>query len=78
MIDEIRTIVAEILEVPESEVSDDTDFIEDLSADSLMALEILATLEKKYKIKIPEESMSKMTNLKNVVNVVEDTMACKG
>lgn len=77
MIDEIRPIIAAILEVPESQVGEETDFVGELDADSLMALEILATLEKKYRVKIPESSLSKMNNLKNVVQVVEDMLVCK-
>ncbi len=77
MIEEIKKIIIDILEIDPTELKMETDFVGELNADSLMALEILATLEKKYKIKIPEESLAKMTNLKNVIKVVEDIAGSK-
>ena len=46
----IKEIVCDILELEEDEVSTASLFKEDHSADSLRAIEILATLEKEYKI----------------------------
>ena len=76
-IEEIRELVANILEVETDELAMETNFINDLNADSLMALEILATLEKKYKIKISEELLVKMTDLHNVIHVIEDITGSK-
>ncbi len=66
---EIRSIVAEILEIDESRISSTARFVEELGMDSMMALEILASLEKKYKIKIPEEYLTKVTSLKSMVEI---------
>ncbi len=67
---ELRSIVAEITEVEPEKISMEANFVEDLGMDSMMALEILASVEKKYKLKIPEENLMKMTNLKQVVEMV--------
>lgn len=76
-IQEVKELIANILEVELEEVLMETDFVTDLSADSLMALEILATLEKKYRIKISEDSLAKMTNLGNIINVLENVTGLK-
>ena len=47
---ELRSIVAEITEVEPEKITPDAKFIEDLGMDSMMALEILASIEKKYKL----------------------------
>ncbi|MDR1066373.1 MAG: acyl carrier protein [Clostridiales bacterium] len=73
--EEIKEIVVEIMEVEPDEIKMDTHFINDLGADSLKALEVMATLEKKYKIQIPEELLKRMVNLKSVIEVVEEVMA---
>ena len=52
------------------EIKDDAEFVQDLGMDSMMALEVLASLEKKYKIIIPEEELLKFTTLNNTVGVV--------
>jgi acyl carrier protein len=44
----VRTFVAEILELDESEVLDDADLTEDLASDSLRHLELVTALERRY------------------------------
>lgn len=68
---EIRAIIAEIVEVEPEKITPQASFVEDLGMDSMMALEILASIEKKYKIKIPEENLTKITNLNKVVAIAE-------
>lgn len=66
---EIRSIIAEILEIEESKIGPDTSFVGELGMDSMMALEILASVEKKYKVKIPEEYLTKVTSLNSMVEI---------
>lgn len=68
---EIRAIVAEILEIDENNINPDAKFVEELGMDSMMALEILASVEKKYKIKIPEEYLTKITTLNSIVEITK-------
>ena len=66
---EIRALVAEILEIDEEKITPSARFVEELGMDSMMALEILASVEKKYKIKIPEEYLTKVTSLNSMVEI---------
>lgn len=68
---EIREIIAEILEKEPKEITPDANLVDDLGADSMMALEILAALEKKYKVVVPEESLPKLTSLRKIMELVE-------
>jgi len=68
--EQLREIVAEVLELEPEEVTDTGGFIEDYEADSLRAIEILARIEKKYKIEIPQSQLPRMRNLKAVYEVV--------
>ena len=68
---EIRAMIAEIAERDEEEIEGDLSFVEDLGFDSMMALEILAKLEKQYKIKIPEEELTKLDTLNQTVALVK-------
>ena len=68
---EIRTIVAEILEIKKENIKPDAKFVEELGMDSMMALEILASVEKKYKIKIPEEYLTKVTSLSSMMDIAK-------
>ncbi|MBI3895876.1 MAG: acyl carrier protein [Acidobacteria bacterium] len=67
----VRQLVAEITEREPQEVSEKADFIEELGIDSLMAIEILVAVDKKYKIEIPEEEFGKIRNVYDAVEVVQ-------
>jgi len=69
---EIKVIIAEIIEKDPSEITPDAKFFEDLGVDSMMALEILAAIEKKYKITIPEEKLMQLTTLNQTVAVARE------
>ena len=68
---EVRSIIAEIADVEEEKIKDDLNLVKGLGFDSMMALEILAKLEKKYKIRIPEEELTKLANLNQTVDLVK-------
>ena len=68
---EIRCLIADIVEISEDKITLDAQFVEDLGMDSMMALEILASLEKKYKIRIPEEQLAKLNNLKSAIKLTK-------
>ena len=74
---EIKNLIAEIIEKDPSEINPDARFAEDLGVDSMMALEILAGIEKKYKITIPEEKLVSLTTLNETVTVAKQYLANK-
>ena len=67
----IREIVAEIVEVEPEEVTLEADFVDVLGMDSMQALEIMAAVEKEYKVQIPEEHLGKISNLKSMLDITE-------
>lgn len=66
---EIRQLISEIIEIEPDHIDPDAHLVEDLGMDSMMALEILAAIEKKYKIRIPEEDLPKITTLNKSVEL---------
>ncbi len=74
---EMRSLVAEILEIDEETIMPEAKFVEDLGMDSMMALEILASMEKKYKIKIQEDNLTKITSLNSLVDVARKIIGAK-
>jgi acyl carrier protein len=69
---EIKKIVADVIEVDEKEFNGETKFVDDLDVDSMMALEILVAIEKKYRIKIPEERLENITNLNDTAAMTRE------
>ncbi len=68
--DQLREIVAEVLELDPGELTDGSDFVEEYGADSLMAIEILARIERDLGVFIPQEDLPEMTDLAGVYAVV--------
>ena len=67
---ELREIAAEVLEVEPHEIDDNDHFQTVYGADSLRAIEILARIEKQFKVDIPQSELAKMANLTGVYDVV--------
>jgi acyl carrier protein len=72
--EKLRAIVCEVAEI--DEVPDGTPF-KDLGIDSMMAIEIIADVERAYKIKIPEAELEQVVDLESVVKLVAGKLATK-
>jgi acyl carrier protein len=68
---EILEIVSTVIEKEIKDIPLDAHLIQEVGADSMMALEILAALEKKYKIVIPEEKLKEMTTVNKIIGLAE-------
>ena len=68
--DEIRNLMGEIIEVDPATIQPDDHLVKNLKADSMMALELLAKLEKKYNIVIEPEDLPKLVTLRSTVELV--------
>lgn len=77
---EITSIVAEVTEMSEEEIWEkrEVDYFNDIGLDSLLALEILAMIEKKYKIQIPEERLADMNSLQSTIDISKEILIAEG
>ena len=74
MLEKIKEMVAEQLNVDAAEITAETSFKEDLGADSLDLFELVMDLEEEYEIEIPSEELEKITT----VGAVMDYLKSKG
>ncbi len=70
--EKLREIIAEVSEV--DEIPDETPFKE-LGIDSMMAIEIVAEVERTYKLSIPEEDLQSLTHFNAVYTLVKSKLA---
>ncbi len=66
----LDAIVSDILEVPAGSIGPDQRFIEELGADSLMFVEVLADIEEELNVVIAPTEMLQMTTLAGIYRVV--------
>jgi acyl carrier protein len=68
---EVKKLIAEVTEREPEEITDTALFADELGVDSLMAMEVMVAVDKKYKINIPEDEFAKIKNVDDTVEVVQ-------
>ncbi|RMG91554.1 MAG: acyl carrier protein [Zetaproteobacteria bacterium] len=63
-------IVADQLNVDESEISPDSSFVDDLGADSLDTVELVMAFEEEFGIEIPDEDAEKIQSVQNAIDYI--------
>lgn len=71
MLEKVKEIVAESLNVEESTLSKTTSFKEDLGADSLDLFEMVMAFEEAFEVEIPSEDLEQITTVGDVVKYIE-------
>lgn len=64
MLEKMREIIAEQLNVDVDKVKAESNFKEDLNADSLDLFELVMSLEDEYSVEIPSEDLGKISYCK--------------
>tara|TARA_B100000579_G_scaffold364208_1_gene323092 strand:- start:131 stop:367 length:237 start_codon:yes stop_codon:yes gene_type:complete len=68
--DKIIKIISEQLGKDETEINMNSNFIEDLDADSLDTVELVMALEEEFEIDIPDDAAEKITTVQSAVDFI--------
>ncbi|HIS07176.1 acyl carrier protein [Lachnoclostridium sp. An196] len=71
MLEKIKEMVAEQLNVDAAEITEATSFKDDLGADSLDLFELVMALEEEYEIEIPSEELENLTTVGSVADYLK-------
>lgn len=71
MFEEIKAQIAEVLGVDEAKITEDSNLIEDLKADSMDIATLLLEVEEKYDIEIDQDDMDSLKTVKSIVSYIE-------
>ncbi len=66
----VKKIVDEQLGVNESEIKNESSFVDDLGADSLDTVELVMALEEEFECEIPDEEAEKITSVQQAIDYV--------
>ncbi|MBN4082216.1 MAG: acyl carrier protein [Proteobacteria bacterium] len=66
----IIKIVADQLNVDESEINSDSSFVDDLGADSLDTVELVMAFEEEFGVEIPDDDAEKIQSVQNAIDYV--------
>ena len=73
--EKVRSIVAEQLSVEADEVKTESNFQNDLGADSLDTVELVMALEEAFDIEIPDEAAEGITTVGDAVKYIQEKQA---
>ncbi|MBC5712889.1 acyl carrier protein [Roseburia sp. BX1005] len=71
MLENLKTIIAEQLNVNEDEIKEESNFKDDLGADSLDLFELVMSLEEEYGIEIPSDDLEKIATVNDVIEYLK-------
>jgi len=74
---EVRSLVAKIVKLPEEKVTFESDLFADLNIDSLVGMEIFAALDKKFGIVVPDHHLQAVRTLDDLAELVADLLEGK-
>ena len=71
LFEKIKKMVSKELNVEESKVTLETNFVDDLGADSLDAIELIMTVENEFDISISDEEAQTIQTVKDIVALID-------
>ena len=72
MLDRMKEIIAEQLNVDEDMITEASGFKEDLGADSLDLFELVMALEDEYSVEIPADDLTNLLTVGDVMNYLNE------
>lgn len=68
--DKVKEIVSQQLDVDVAQVKPESQFIDDLGADSLAIVELVLAFEEQFEIDIPDEDTEKIRTVGDAINYI--------
>ncbi len=72
MLEKMKEIIAEQLNVDAETITAESSFKEDLGADSLDLFELVMALEDEYSVEIPSEDLEQLTTVNKVMDYLKE------
>ena len=69
--EKLQAIIADVLNVPNDDITPETTFVDDLGADSLDIFQIIMGIEEEFDIEIDNEEAEKITTVQDAVEQIK-------
>ena len=73
--EQIKKILCDQLDLDEEQVTEDSEVIDDLGADSLDIVDLVMTLEEEFDTEIPDEDIENLRTVGDIVKYIEERSA---
>ena len=75
VLEKIREIVSEQLDVSQEEITPEASFVDDLGADSLDLTELIMAMEDEFDLEIDDEEAQKLRTVQDAIRYIESKTA---
>ena len=73
--EQVKKILCDQLDLDEEQVTEDSEVIDDLGADSLEIVDLVMTLEEEFDTEIPDEDIENLRTVGDIVKYIEERSA---
>lgn len=73
--EQVKKILCDQLDLDEEQVTEDSEVIDDLGADSLDIVDLVTTLEEEFDTEIPDEDIENLRTVGDIVKYIEERSA---
>jgi acyl carrier protein len=74
LVERIKKIICEQLDVAEEDVVPNASFVDDLGADSLDQVELIMAMEEEFNVSITDEDAEKILTVQNAIDYVKKAL----
>jgi len=71
----VKKVTAEILNIDPSAIKDDARFVEDLGAESIQSIELIAAFEEEFDIELDEDTALAVKSIDEATNFIEHVVS---
>jgi acyl carrier protein len=71
----VKKVVSRLLGVNESQITDDSDFVRDLGAESIQSIELVAAFEEEFDIEMDEEAALQVKTVGRAMEFIKKDIA---
>ena len=72
MLEKLQAIIAEQLGIEAGDVSADSNFKDDLNADSLDLIEMIMAMEEEFEVEIPSDDLEQLQTVQDVMDYLKN------
>lgn len=73
----IKKVTAQVLKIDPSRIKDDSRFVEDLGAESIQSIELVAAFEEEFGIEMDEDQALAVKNVRDAATFIDKILAEK-
>lgn len=77
-LDRIKKVTAELLKIDEGKIAEDSRFVEDLGAESVQSIELVASFEEEFDVEMDEDSALSVKTVGDAVTFIDKMIEEQG